>query len=303
MPRFTDDAVCIRHWDFSETSQTVSLFTRTHGLLRGLAKGSKRERGRFCGGIELLTRGQISAITKSTTDLATLTEWDLQEVFPSLHHNLKAYYAGLYCADLLGHMLSEMDPHERLFDVLVSVLRHISTHHTSGNTQDKTSSDSAAVGWGMLLFQWAILCETGYQPVLDRDAEQHNGNTIKAEGTLAFSAQAGGLVADTGSPDRWRVRSETIKLLRLLPNIDTLAKDNAISAWIASNTLKTMPITTPENTDNANGGGGGCGVDRANKLLAAYIRAILDRELHTMRYAVGELGIDRGRQPRKRLPR
>ena len=42
MPTISDYAICIRRWDFSETSQTVSLFTRESGIIRGLAKGAKR---------------------------------------------------------------------------------------------------------------------------------------------------------------------------------------------------------------------------------------------------------------------
>ncbi|HAC09503.1 MAG TPA: DNA repair protein RecO, partial [Phycisphaerales bacterium] len=53
MPTIRDEAVCVRHWDFSETSQTVSLFLRDHGLVRGLAKGARRERGSFSGGFDL----------------------------------------------------------------------------------------------------------------------------------------------------------------------------------------------------------------------------------------------------------
>lgn len=49
MPPVSDDAVCIRHWDWSETSQTVSLFTRGHGLVRALAKGSKRPKSPYSG--------------------------------------------------------------------------------------------------------------------------------------------------------------------------------------------------------------------------------------------------------------
>ena len=56
MPTITDQAIVIRRWDFSETSQTVSLFTRDHGIVRGLAKGAKREKGDFSGGLDLLTR-------------------------------------------------------------------------------------------------------------------------------------------------------------------------------------------------------------------------------------------------------
>ncbi|MCH7602254.1 MAG: recombination protein O N-terminal domain-containing protein, partial [Planctomycetes bacterium] len=62
MPTISDYAICIRRWDFSETSQTVSLFTRESGIIRGLAKGAKREKGNFSGGFDLLTLGQVVAI-------------------------------------------------------------------------------------------------------------------------------------------------------------------------------------------------------------------------------------------------
>ena len=42
MQTIEDNAFCLRRWDFSETSQTASLLTRDHGVLRGLAKGAKR---------------------------------------------------------------------------------------------------------------------------------------------------------------------------------------------------------------------------------------------------------------------
>ncbi|MCH7601829.1 MAG: recombination protein O N-terminal domain-containing protein, partial [Planctomycetes bacterium] len=42
MPKIAYYAICIRRWDFSETSQTVSLFTSEAGIIRGLAKGAKR---------------------------------------------------------------------------------------------------------------------------------------------------------------------------------------------------------------------------------------------------------------------
>ena len=72
MATVTDDAVCIRQWDWSETSQTVSVFAREHGLLRGVAKGSKRENSRFSGGLEVLTRGEVMAIVKPTAEMANL---------------------------------------------------------------------------------------------------------------------------------------------------------------------------------------------------------------------------------------
>ena len=74
VPQLRDIAVCVRHWDFSETSQTVSLLTREHGILRGLAKGSRRDKGDFSGGIDLLTCGEVIAIVKPSGAMATLTQ-------------------------------------------------------------------------------------------------------------------------------------------------------------------------------------------------------------------------------------
>ena len=66
------------------------------------------------------------------------------------------------------------------------------------------------------------------------------------------------MVADTGTGDRWRVRSETIKLLR-----DVADNQNNIDA----------PSAT---------------VDRANRLLAVYIREVIGSEPKAMQWAFPE---------------
>lgn len=240
MPTITDSAICIRRWDYSETSQTVSLFAREHGILRGIAKGAKRSKSKFSGGIDLLTYGQIIAIVKPHTDLATITEWHLVEIFRALRERLAANRAGLYMADLVHHMLREHDPHPQLFDKFSRSLTAL--------------ADAQQIAMTLLKFQWSILCETGYRPHLDQDAK--TGRPLE-EGvsTLAFSAASGGVVADTGAGDRWRVRRETIALLRDVANGESADDADAVT------------------------------VDRANRLLAAYIREVLGAEPNAMAWA------------------
>jgi len=125
--RIVEQAIVLRHWEFSETSQTVSLFTRGRGMLRGLAKGARRERAAFSGGFEMLTRGEVGAILKPGSDLATLTEWDLQEVYWATRRSLFAHRAGLYLIDLVRHAVTDEDPHERLWNALDGSLRRIGT--------------------------------------------------------------------------------------------------------------------------------------------------------------------------------
>lgn len=268
MPTIVDQAVPIRHWDFSETSQTVSLFCREHGVVRGLAKGAKREKANFSGGFELLTLGQIVAIVKPSSDFATLTEWDLQDVFWGPRRYLSCHHAGLYIADLLHHAIRDHDPHPALFDALVESLREL-----------EEPANRAGV---LLRFQWRLLLETGYKPELGTNAA--SGSVLPEGGaTYGFSPAAGGLVADpaAGGPggqprakgDRgetvagptWRVRRETVELLRRFEGQGEPRVEGAVAG---------------EGTEAA--------VSRASRLLGAYLTWVLDRDLPTRRMALGE---------------
>jgi DNA repair protein RecO (recombination protein O) len=253
MPTISDTAVCLRHWDFSETSQTVSLFTREHGVVRGLAKGAKRERGSFAGGIDVLTRGQVIAIVKPGRDLATLTEWHLEETFRVLRRDLEANRAAFYMADVVHNMLTDHDPHPRLFDALCRGLGAL--------------GGPAPIPAALLEVQWAVLEETGYRPELNRDVQ--TGDPIDSDlDPLTFDAQAGGLVSDDRPGRGWRVRLETISLLR------------AVAAGEPAVTADEIVL------------------GRANRLLAAYCRELIGREIPSLRWAFSDLS--EGYQARRR---
>jgi DNA repair protein RecO (recombination protein O) len=244
LPTITDTAICIRRWDFSETSQTVSLFTRQYGVIRGLAKGAKREKGNFSGGLDVLTRGEVVAIVKPGKDLATITAWHLQDMYRHLRHHLAANRAALYMVDLVHHMLMDHDPHPHVFDVLEQSLRNL--------------CDLSAIEPALLRLQWAVLGETGYLPELHRDAQTGTPLPLQAS-TLAFSTSAGGVVADTAAGDRWRVRRETIEVLR-----QVAAGELTVGTDMES-------------------------VRRANRLLAVHFREIIGSEPPAMRWAFSDL--------------
>jgi DNA repair protein RecO (recombination protein O) len=242
-------ALCVRRWDWSETSQTALLFCRHSGLVRVVAKGSKRQDRRFSGGIEALTIGQAVLIFKPGSAMATLTGWDLREFFPALRRSLLAFHAGMFIADTIQLALTEHDPHPALFDAALPVLRGLGSAEPS---------DLRLV----LRFQWLLLSETGYTPELARD--------VVTEGPLnhapayGFAPRRGGLTTDPGPPSEgspqpggvWRVRAETVGLLRALADDDP------------------GPGTPPHASPDA--------LRRANRLLAAYLQEILGRAIPSM---------------------
>ena len=255
MPRFSDQAICIRLIDWSETSQIVALLTREHGKLRGLAKGSRRSSpgavARFSGGVDLLTQGEVVATTKSTSDLATITEWDLQQPYPHLRNNLQAQRFAMFAADLAGAMLADHDPHPVVFAAMERLLSDL------GDEEKRIQS--------LLIFQWSLLEDCGYKPKLQKDVV--NGDVLSGQTTFTFDPRAGGLT-ETPSPTArsgqtnaaqfgpWRVRAGTVELLRKL-------------------SAGSMDIDASDDT-----------LDRANRLLCVYVRAILDRQLPTMDFVL-----------------
>lgn len=193
MPNLVDDCIVLRAWDWSETSQTTSLFCRDHGMLRGIAKGARRDRGRFSGGFDLLTRGQIVAVVKPDRELQTLTEWTLQRVFRRLQLELYPNLAALYMADVLHRMLPPSEPYPVLFDALHSALAAI-----DGGEWHEAE---------LLRFQCAFLRASGHEPNL--------ACANIEPGRLAFSAHDGGLVDYTQHRTAWRVRPSTIEAIRV----------------------------------------------------------------------------------------
>lgn len=207
MASVIDQAIVIRRWDFSETSQTVALFTRAHGMLRGLAKGAKRADVRFSGGFDPLTRGQVGAIVRTGDAMATITAWDLQEIFPATRSTLAGFFAGMALADIVQHAVRDQDPHPVLYDGVLEGLRLLGSDETC----------EVAV----LRALWVALEETGYRPELSRDIRAGDplptGDAQAGAAAYAFYPELGGFSRlKPASPEAWLVRTETVALLRAL---------------------------------------------------------------------------------------
>ncbi len=291
MPRFKDQAICIRDLDWSETSQVVVLLTQQHGKLRGLAKGSKRQSpssiGRFSGGIELLTAGEVMATTRPSSDLASITEWDLQRDYFALRRDLRAQRLAMYAADLCNALLAEQDPHPGAYGVLRDLLERLCGEPGRGEPRIEEPADGYPPALrselAMLRFQWGLLVDCGYRPELERDVRR--GGELAEAAAYTFDPTAGGLTTEQGIAV-WRVRAATVAVLRAVAGeMDGDVDAEGIRTFVEDSSGPASVEKGFQGVGSVPGTGGvlpGAGVRRANKLLCVYARAILDKELPTM---------------------
>lgn len=192
MPLDRDPAICIRRLDFSETSQVVALFSRSHGLLKALAKGAKRTtkagHGKFDGGLDLLDLGDAVFLHSPEKELSTLTEWTLLDGHLALRDNLRGMYLAQYAAELVPLLFHEHDPHPDVFDDLAGLIPLLCTESLEES---------------FLAFELRLLYAAGVMPELHRCVScQKPLNDTEP----SFFTPAGGGIAcvacESGYPDR-----------------------------------------------------------------------------------------------------
>ncbi len=153
-------AYVLHHYDWSESSLILDLFTRERGRIAVAAKGAKKPHSQWR---SLLLpfhplRVTFSASTKAEAyEVQTLrsAEW----VGGSAWLRGAALFSGYYLNELLMKLLARQDPHPHLFDAYDQALPHLA------------SNDDAAVQAALRAFELSLLRHTGVLPELHRQTQ------------------------------------------------------------------------------------------------------------------------------------
>jgi len=196
--------------DFSETSQVVHFLTRQGGVVKLLAKGSKRAKSKTGGAIDLLSEGDLLYSSAGTGTLGTLMEFTEMAAHNDLRKNAAALNAALYMMELAGMMLAEADPHPEVFDLLHSGLARL-------------ARPAAAVEQILAYFQWRLLKHVGLLGELNAcvacGAELGEGSSTAARTGIFFSSRNGGFLCPACSgqaTDKYPVQPGTLEGLAAL---------------------------------------------------------------------------------------
>ncbi|HEY4083270.1 MAG TPA: DNA repair protein RecO [Burkholderiaceae bacterium] len=133
-------AFVLHHYDWSESSQILDLFTREQGRLAVVAKGSKRPYSQLRAVLLPFQRLQVSlskpskSADKEAAEVVTLrgAEWAGGSTLPAG----AALFSGYYLNELLLKLLARQDPHPQLFDAYAETLPEL---HATDDAQSQAA--------------------------------------------------------------------------------------------------------------------------------------------------------------------
>ena len=257
--RHREPAICLRTSDYSETSQVVRFFTRGCGVVRLIAKGTKRPRSKSGGAIDLLAEGDLVFTLSRSGGLGTLIEFTETFSRSGLRKDAVGLNAALYVIELVDEMLAECDPLPEAFDLLRNTLARLG----------ETGAPTAAV---LAYFQWRLLRHVGLLGELKACASCQT--PVRDQRDTYFSSSAGGFLCDGCEG----AASEKLRLDR-----PTLAGLVAMEAAEAG-----KKVLLPEN--QARG---------VNRMLAYHVTYQLGKRLKMTRYAISPAEPKKSDRPRK----
>ena len=250
-----DRCICLRKFEYSETSQILTLLGRSHGLVRVIAKGAHRKTkagaSKFGSGIDLLDVGEAMFTVHPDRDLGTLTEWNLREGHPDLRRNLRGLYLGFYSAELVGLLIEEHDPHPDLFDRLEESLLELGTPRAEQT---------------FIAFQMDLLRETGYLPELAHCSSCGQSQIANQKSPIAFAPSRGGVVCrscEGAFHDRVTFDPRLLGVMQYVLNMQK-----------ANGSPRRLPGLTRHQTDPI------------NRILAEHVEHTLGRRLRLPRFVL-----------------
>ena len=119
------EAIVLRTYPLREADLLVTLFTRTEGKVKGVARAAKKSRRRFGGALEPLTCVRAYYEDRERQELARLDSCDILESPLSTAVDYPRVVALEHVAETLDELLPDREANDAIFRLAVSVLRQL----------------------------------------------------------------------------------------------------------------------------------------------------------------------------------
>ena len=116
-------AVVLKSFPYGETSIIARCYTKDHGKVSLIVKGARRKKSPMAAYFQPMNYLDIVYYYRQTRGLQSVSKASFVEIWSDLNQDLKKIAHGLAVIELTEKTNTENDPHPKLFDELVSVLK------------------------------------------------------------------------------------------------------------------------------------------------------------------------------------
>lgn len=120
------EALVLRTYNLAEADKIVVCLTRNEGLVRGVAKGSRRIKNRFGASLEPFTLLQLTYYHKENQELVSIRNADILKSHFSLFRDPQILPALAYMGDLIVEFSPPHQTNDRLFRMVAACLEALS---------------------------------------------------------------------------------------------------------------------------------------------------------------------------------
>jgi DNA repair protein RecO (recombination protein O) len=123
MALIESEAIVLRSYPLREADLLVTLFTRTEGKVRGVARSAKKSKRRFGGALEPMTYVRAFYDVRERQELARLDACEVIESPMASEVGYARAVALAHVAELLDELLPDREVNDAVFRLTLSVLR------------------------------------------------------------------------------------------------------------------------------------------------------------------------------------
>jgi DNA repair protein RecO (recombination protein O) len=121
VPLYSSEALVLRTYQLREFDRIVVFLTKDRGKRRGVARGARRARSPFAGGLEPLTKASVAYFEKERGELVSLNYVEpLTSPMSAVSPDALGHVG--YFAELIDEWAPEADPNETLYRLGASVV-------------------------------------------------------------------------------------------------------------------------------------------------------------------------------------
>lgn len=146
----------MRTYDFAEADRVIVLLTRTHGLVRAVAKGVRKSKSRFGSRLQPFVDVDVQVYPSRTSGLATITAADTVAYYGRLLIDDFDRYTAACAIMETAEKLAFDDADPALFDLVADALASVQTSSQPTLVLDAFMLQATQhAGWGLALFNCA----------------------------------------------------------------------------------------------------------------------------------------------------